>query len=298
MGGSVIWEKFPTNPLFFSECSPCLCAGLRGIQFGQVVESASSVHLWEQPLCHGHKSGEMVQVNIKQIMPYILSLGKASWRRERLFQAWRLHPWHLGWWYLHQLIRLSVLWMVLAPTEQMKITKYYKLHGVHCEGMDVLAVREATRFAIDYCSVQAKVTLTHNVSSCHLVSVTGPTCLWNFHLPVSWTLNVWSWNQLPHQVEYDNWPWPLATTALKCHNCLLMPPVPIQVFKNTFLLQGRSSGDAKDKRPNHRVPRSHHRSRACRDFWDQSHRAWSETKCWCGCEESQGKIALDGLSKW
>ena len=28
-----------------------------------------------------------------------------------------------------------------------------------CEGMDVLAVREATRFAIDYCSVQAKVTL-------------------------------------------------------------------------------------------------------------------------------------------
>ena len=27
------------------------------------------------------------------------------------------------------------------------------------EGMDVLAVREATRFAIDYCSVQAKVTM-------------------------------------------------------------------------------------------------------------------------------------------
>ena len=183
--------------------------------------------------------------------------------------------------------------MVLAPTDQMKNTKYYELHGAHCEGMDVLAVREATRFAIDYCSVQAKVTLTHNVNWCHLASVTGSTCLWNFHLPVSWTLNVWSWNQLPHQVEYDNWPWPLfATTALKCHNCLLMPPVPIQVFKNTFLLQGRSSGDAKDKRPNHRVPRSHHWSRACRDFWDQGHRAWSETKCWCGCEESQGKSGL------
>ena len=30
------------------------------------------------------------------------------------------------------------------------------------EGMDVLAVREATRFAIDYCSVQAKVTLHCN----------------------------------------------------------------------------------------------------------------------------------------
>ena len=27
--------------------------------------------------------------------------------------------------------------------------------------MDVLAVREATRFAIDYCSVQAKVRFTH-----------------------------------------------------------------------------------------------------------------------------------------
>ena len=54
--------------------------------------------------------------------------------------------------------------MALAPIDQMKITKYYKLHGVHCKGMDVLAVREATRFAIDYCSVQAKVTLKHNVN--------------------------------------------------------------------------------------------------------------------------------------
>ena len=41
-----------------------------------------------------------------------------------------------------------------------------------CEGMDVLAVREATRFAIDYCSVQAKVTL----QQCILVVVC--TCLW------------------------------------------------------------------------------------------------------------------------
>ena len=41
-----------------------------------------------------------------------------------------------------------------------KYRNYIQVYNrVHYEGMDVLAVREATRFAIDYCSVQAKVTL-------------------------------------------------------------------------------------------------------------------------------------------
>ena len=41
-----------------------------------------------------------------------------------------------------------------------KYRNYIQVYNrVHYEGMDVLAVREATRFAIDYCSVQAKVTM-------------------------------------------------------------------------------------------------------------------------------------------
>merc|ERR1711963_133690 len=37
--------------------------------------------------------------------------------------------------------------------------------GIHGDGMDVLAVREATRFAIDYCSVQAKGPLVYEIST-------------------------------------------------------------------------------------------------------------------------------------
>merc|ERR1711913_156788 len=37
--------------------------------------------------------------------------------------------------------------------------------GIWVDGMDVLAVREATRFAIDYCSVQAKGPLVYEIST-------------------------------------------------------------------------------------------------------------------------------------
>merc|ERR1711860_180703 len=37
--------------------------------------------------------------------------------------------------------------------------------GIWIDGMDVLAVREATRFAIDYCSVQAKGPLVFEIST-------------------------------------------------------------------------------------------------------------------------------------
>ena len=67
----------------------------------------------------------------------------------------------------------------------------------------------------------------------------------------------------------------------------------------TRCFQGRSAGDEEDQRPNHRFPRPHHRSRACRDFGDQGDWARSETKCWCWCEESQGKNCLSiNLTTW
>merc|ERR1712236_124915 len=37
--------------------------------------------------------------------------------------------------------------------------------GLWVDGMDVLAVREATRFAIDYCSVQKKGPLVYEIST-------------------------------------------------------------------------------------------------------------------------------------
>merc|ERR1739838_1184017 len=37
--------------------------------------------------------------------------------------------------------------------------------GIHIDGMDILAVREATRFAIDYCSVQKKGPLVYEIST-------------------------------------------------------------------------------------------------------------------------------------
>merc|ERR1711963_1066142 len=48
-------------------------------------------------------------------------------------------------------------------------TEFYKrgdyIPGIHIDGMDVLAVREATRFAIDYCSVQKKGPLVYEIST-------------------------------------------------------------------------------------------------------------------------------------
>jgi len=48
-------------------------------------------------------------------------------------------------------------------------TDFYKrgdfIPGVHIDGMDILAVREATRFAIDYCSVQQKGPLVFEIST-------------------------------------------------------------------------------------------------------------------------------------
>ena len=48
-------------------------------------------------------------------------------------------------------------------------TDFYKrgdfIPGVHINGMDILAVREATRFAIDYCSVQQKGPLVYEIST-------------------------------------------------------------------------------------------------------------------------------------
>ena len=60
------------EPLFLSffSTTPCdgidldadfwVCEGLRGFQFGKALEPACSLHLWEQPLCNGHKSGKML----------------------------------------------------------------------------------------------------------------------------------------------------------------------------------------------------------------------------------------------
>ena len=68
--------------------------------------------------------------------------------------------------------------------------------------MDVLAVREATRFAIDYCSVQSKVFNQHCFFEKYFhFFLSGSPCLWNFHLPLPWSLYVWPWNQLPYQVS-------------------------------------------------------------------------------------------------
>merc|ERR1712024_245948 len=50
-----------------------------------------------------------------------------------------------------------------ASTEFFKRGDY--IPGVLVDGMDVLAVREATRFAIDYCSVQAKGPLVFEIST-------------------------------------------------------------------------------------------------------------------------------------
>ena len=73
----------------------------------------------------------------------------------------------------------------------------------------------------------------------------------------------------------------------------------ITFLKWTRGFQGRSAGDEEDQRPNHRFPRPHHRSRARRDFGDQGDWARSETKCWCWCEESQGKNCLSiNLTTW
>merc|ERR1739838_4375 len=48
-------------------------------------------------------------------------------------------------------------------------TDFYKrgdyIPGIHIDGMDILAVREATRFAIDYCSVQEKGPLVYEIST-------------------------------------------------------------------------------------------------------------------------------------
>jgi len=48
-------------------------------------------------------------------------------------------------------------------------TDFYKrgdyIPGIHIDGMDILAVREATRFAIDYCSVQKKGPLVYEIST-------------------------------------------------------------------------------------------------------------------------------------
>merc|ERR1712055_1060130 len=48
-------------------------------------------------------------------------------------------------------------------------TDFYKrgdyIPGIHIDGMDILAVREATRFAIDYCSVQQKGPLVYEIST-------------------------------------------------------------------------------------------------------------------------------------
>lgn len=48
-------------------------------------------------------------------------------------------------------------------------TDYYKrgqyIPGLWVDGMDILAVREATRFAIDYCSVQKKGPLVYEIST-------------------------------------------------------------------------------------------------------------------------------------
>ena len=48
-------------------------------------------------------------------------------------------------------------------------TDFYKrgdyIPGIHIDGMDILAVREATRFAIDYCSVQQKGPLVFEIST-------------------------------------------------------------------------------------------------------------------------------------
>ena len=49
------------------------------------------------------------------------------------------------------------------------------LHG--SPGMDVLAVREATRFAIDYCSVQKKVGLC--AVQCSAVQCSAVQCLYS-----------------------------------------------------------------------------------------------------------------------
>merc|ERR1719316_1199550 len=48
-------------------------------------------------------------------------------------------------------------------------TEFYKrgdyIPGMWIDGMDILAVREATRFAIDYCSVQKKGPLVFEIST-------------------------------------------------------------------------------------------------------------------------------------
>lgn len=48
-------------------------------------------------------------------------------------------------------------------------TDYFKrghyIPGIWVDGMDILAVREATRFAIDYCSVQKKGPLVYEIST-------------------------------------------------------------------------------------------------------------------------------------
>jgi len=59
--------------------------------------------------------------------------------------------------------------MGTAQDRHSASTEFYKrgdyIPGVHVDGMDILAVREATRFAIDYCSKQEKGPLVFEIST-------------------------------------------------------------------------------------------------------------------------------------
>merc|ERR1711887_162602 len=59
--------------------------------------------------------------------------------------------------------------MGTAQDRHSASTEFYKrgdyIPGVHVDGMDILAVREATRFAIDYCSKQEKGPLVYEIST-------------------------------------------------------------------------------------------------------------------------------------
>jgi len=59
--------------------------------------------------------------------------------------------------------------MGTAEDRHAASTDFYKrgdyIPGIHVDGMDILAVREATRFAIDYCSKQEKGPLVFEIST-------------------------------------------------------------------------------------------------------------------------------------
>ena len=147
-----------------------------------------------------------------------------------------------------------------------------------CEGMDVLAVREATRFAIDYCSVQAKVTLQQcilfvvwtslwqgplvfeiSTYRYHGHSMSDPGTSYRTRSKLQFSLHLNHTSQFLYtEIE------PLTSQPLNLPNLCplsLFSSLTIECltrFEESVCLQGRGAGDEEDSRSNHRFPRLFH----------------------------------------